>query len=288
MEFQILGPFEALVEGRRVSLRAAKPRALLAILLLHASEPVSIDRLMADLWAGRPPATAGKTLQTYVSQLRKALGDRTIVTGPAGYQLNVERDRLDAHRFERLLAEARGAEPAVAGDRLREALALWRGPALVDFAFEPWAQPEIGRLEELRLDALQDRVEADLALGRSAELVAELEALVAEYPLRERLRGQLMLALYRSGRQADALAAYRAARETLVEELGIEPGPALRRLERASSTRTRSSTLARSIRPSAQPADRCRAWPRARPLSWAVRRSCERSARCSAAPMFDS
>ena len=232
MEFQILGPFEALAEGRRVSLRAAKPRALLAILLLHAGEPVSIDRLIADLWAGRPPATAAKILQTYVSQLRKALGDSTIVTGPAGYQLNVERDSLDAHRFERLLVEARGAEPAVASDRLREALAVWRGPALVDFAFEPWAQAEIGRLEELRLDALQDRLEADLALGRAAELVAELEALIAEYPLRERLRGQLMLALYRSGRQADALAAYRAARETLVEELGIEPGPALRRLER--------------------------------------------------------
>jgi predicted ATPase/DNA-binding SARP family transcriptional activator len=232
MEFRILGPFEALVDGRRVSLRAAKPRALLAILLLHASEPVSIDRLIADLWAGRAPATASKTLQTYVSQLRKALGDRSILTGPVGYQVNVEGDGLDAHRFERLLVEARGAEPAVAGDRLREALALWRGPALVEFSFEPWAQVEIGRLEELRLDALQDRVEADLALGRSAELVAELEALIAEHPLHERLRGQLMIALYRSGRQADALAAYRVARETLVEELGIEPGSALRRLER--------------------------------------------------------
>jgi predicted ATPase/DNA-binding SARP family transcriptional activator len=232
MEFQILGPFEALVDGRPVSLRAAKPRALLAILLLHASEAVSVDRLITDLWAGRPPATAAKTLQTYVSQLRKALGDRTIVTGPAGYLLDVERDGLDSHRFERLLVEARGAEPAVAEDRLREALALWRGPALVDFAFEPWAQSEIGRLEELRLEALQDRVEADLALGAAAELVAELETLVVEYPLRERLRGQLMLALYRSGRQADALAAYRAAREALVRELGIEPGLALRQLER--------------------------------------------------------
>jgi predicted ATPase/DNA-binding SARP family transcriptional activator len=232
MEFQILGPFEALVDGRPVSLRAAKPRALLAILLLHASETVSVDRLIADLWAGRPPATAAKTLQTYVSQLRNALGEGRIVTGPAGYLLDVERDGLDSHRFERLLVEARGAEPAVAEDRLREALALWRGPALVDFAFEPWAQSEIGRLEELRLEALQDRVEADLALGGAAELVAELETLVVEYPLRERLRGQLMLALYRSGRQADALAAYRAAREALVGELGIEPGLALRRLER--------------------------------------------------------
>ena len=233
MEFQILGPLEAFAEGRRVSPRAAKPRALLAILLLHVSESVSIDRLIADLWAGRPPATAAKILQTYVSQLRKALGDDTIVTGPVGYQLQVERESLDAHRFERLLVEARGAQPAVAGDRLREALALWRGPALVDFAFEAWAQAEIGRLEELRVEAFEERIEADLALGRAVELVAELEALIAEYPLRERLRGQLMLALYRSGRQADALAAYRAARGTLVEELGIEPGPALRRLERA-------------------------------------------------------
>src|SRR6476646_6137699 len=120
MEFQILGSFEALFEGRRVSLRAAKPRALLAILLLHAGEPVSIDRLIADLWAGGSPATAAKILQTYVSQLRKALGDSTIVTGQAGYQLEVERDGLDAHRFERLLDEARGAQPAIADDRLRD------------------------------------------------------------------------------------------------------------------------------------------------------------------------
>ena len=175
MEFQILGPFEAFIDGSRVSPRAAKQRALLAILLLHANEPVSVDRLIADLWAGRPPATAAKTVQTYVSQLRKLLGDRSIVTGSGGYQLDVERDSVDAHRFERLLVDARGMESAVAGDRLREALALWRGPALVDFAFEPWAQAEIGRLEELRLDALQDRLEADLALGRAAELVAELE-----------------------------------------------------------------------------------------------------------------
>jgi predicted ATPase/DNA-binding SARP family transcriptional activator len=232
MEFQILGPFEALVDGSRIALHAGKPRALLAILLLHAREPVSTDRLIADLWADRPPPTAAKIVQTYVSQLRKALGPEAIVTSPAGYRLDLERDRLDAHRFERLLAEARSAAPAVAADRLREALALWRGPPLVDFAFEPWAQAEIGRLEELHLDGLQDRIEADLALGRSAELVAELEALVAEHPLRERLHGQLMLALYRSGRQADALGAYRAARTTLVEKLGIEPGTALRRLER--------------------------------------------------------
>jgi predicted ATPase/DNA-binding SARP family transcriptional activator len=229
----MLGPFEARVDGCRLDLRAAKPRSLLAILLLHANEPVSSDRLIDDLWAGRPPATATKTLQTYVSQLRKALSESKIVTGPSGYWLNVERDSVDVHRFERLLGEARGADPVVAEDTLRRALALWRGPALVDFAFEPWAHAEIARLAELRLDGLQDRIEADLALGRAAELVAELESLVDQYPLRERLRGQLMLALYRSGRQADALAAYRAARATLVEKLGIEPGPILRRLERS-------------------------------------------------------
>src|SRR5262249_50614233 len=211
MEFQMLGPFEARVDGCRIELRAAKPRAVLAILLLHANQPVAIDRLIADLWAGQPPATATKTLQTYVSHLRKAFGAPGIVTGPAGYRLDVGHESLDVHRFERLLGEARGAEPTVAGDTLRSALALWRGPALVDFAYEPWAQTEIARLDELRLDALEDRIEADLALGAAAELVAELEALVGEHPLRERLRGQLMLALYRSGRQAHALPPYPAA-----------------------------------------------------------------------------
>ena len=232
IEFRVLGPLEVIDDDRVVVLSAAKPRALLAILLI-GDQPISTDRLIADLWGARPPATALKTLQTYVSQLRKVLGEQAIVTRPAGYQVRLERDSLDVHRFERLLIEAREAEPAVAGDRLRKALALWRGPALVDFAFAPWAQNEMLRLEELRLGALQDRVEADLQIGRGAELIAELEALVAEYPLREGLRGQLMLALYRSGRQADALAAYRAARVALVEQLGIEPGPELRRLERA-------------------------------------------------------
>ena len=191
------------------------------------------DRLIEDLWAGRPPATAAKVLQTYVSQLRKALGNDVIVTRPGGYELRVEPGGLDLHRFERLVTEARGAEPPAAAQSLREALALWRGPPLAEFAYESWAQGEIGRLEELHLAALQDRIDADLALGRAAELVGELERLVAEHPLAERLRGQLMLALYRSGRQAEALDAYRAARATLVEQLGIEPGSALRSLERA-------------------------------------------------------
>jgi predicted ATPase/DNA-binding SARP family transcriptional activator len=233
MHFRILGPLEAVAGGRVVALDAAKQRALLAILLLHANEPVGTDRLIDELWAGRPPATATKVLQKYVSQLRKALGNEVIVTRPSGYELRVDPGRLDLHRFERLVNEARGAEPPVAAQSLRKALSLWRGQPLVEFAYEPWAQREIGRLEELHLSALEGRIEADLALGQTSELVGELERLVAEHPLSEGLRGQLMLALYRSGRQADALAAYRTTRETLVETLGIEPGGALRRLEHA-------------------------------------------------------
>ncbi len=233
MDFRILGPLEAVAGGRVVALDAAKPRALLAILLLHANEPVGSDRLVEDLWAGRPPTTAAKILQTYVSQLRKALGNDAIVTRPAGYELRVAPDGLDLHRFERLVTEARGAEPPAAAQRLRKALSLWRGPPLVEFTYESWAQDEIGRLRELHLSALQDRIDADLALGRDGELVGELECLVAEHPLSEHLLARLMLALYRSGRQAEALAAYRAAREMLAEELGIEPGAELRQLERA-------------------------------------------------------
>ena len=233
MDFRILGPLEVVADGRVVRLNAAKPRALLAILLLHANEPVSSDRLIDDLWAGRPPATAAKVLQTYVFQLRKALGDARIVTRPTGYELSVDPTRLDLHRFERLVIEARGAAPPAGAQNLRDALALWRGPPLADFTYEPWAQAEIGRLEELRLEALQERIDADLALGRHADLIGEVELLVAQHPLLERPRGQLMLALYRSGRQADALEAYRDARETLVAQLGIEPGSALRHLEQA-------------------------------------------------------
>ena len=233
MEFRVLGPLEAVAEGRVIALDAAKPRSLLAILLLHANEPVSSERLIEDLWAGRPPATATKVLQTYVSQLRKALGADVIVTGPAGYELRVEPGGVDLHQFEALVTEARRAEPQTAAELLQDALGLWRGPPLADFAYAPWAQGEIGRLGELHLSALENRIDADLALGRASELVGELERLVDKHPLSERLRGQLMLALYRSGRQAEALAAYRAARETLVETLGIEPSDALRRLERA-------------------------------------------------------
>jgi predicted ATPase/DNA-binding SARP family transcriptional activator len=233
MEFRVLGPLEAVAEGRVVPLSAAKPRALLAILLLHANELVSSDRLIDDLWSGRPPATAAKILQKYVSQLRRALGRVVIRTASSAYGLATDAGSFDLLRFEQLVGNARAADPADANAMLREALSLWRGPPLAEFAYEPWAQSEIGRLEELRLEALQERIETDLALGGSAELLRELELLVGQHPLRERLRAQLMLALYRSGRQADALAAYREARRSLVETLGIEPTIALRQLERS-------------------------------------------------------
>jgi predicted ATPase/DNA-binding SARP family transcriptional activator len=261
VEFRLLGPLEVVAEGRVVPLDAAKPRALLAILLLHADEPVSRDLLIEELWAGRPPSSATKVLQTYVSQLRRALGSSVIGTLPSAYELRADAASLDLLRFEELVRHARGATPAEANGMLREALSLWRGRPLADFAYESWAQPEIDRLEELRLEALQERIESDLALGAGAELVGELEQLVGQYPLRERLRAQLMLALYRSGRQADALAAYRAARRALVDALGIEPALALRQLERRildqdptldrTAAEPRSAGAARS-RPSAQ------------------------------------
>ena len=236
LELRLLGPIEAERDGVPATLGGPKPRALLAALALEPGRVVSVDRLVEALWPGDPPETAAHAVQVYVSQLRKALGP-VIATRAAGYELELAPERVDLHRFSRLTQEGRaaleGGDPAAAEGALREALALWRGPALSDFLYEPFAQTEIARLEELRTVTLEERIEADLALGRHAELVAELEALVAAQPLRERPRAQLMLALYRSGRQADALAAYRTARETLVEELGIDPGPELRELEAA-------------------------------------------------------
>jgi len=238
VEFRFLGPLEAVVEGVPVELGAPQQRAVLALLLLNANEVVSRDRIVDELWGERPPATAAKLVQLYVSALRKLLDpDRSLlITRAPGYVLRVEPDALDLHRFERLVGQGRAelaeGSAATAGERFREALALWRGPALADLAFAPFAQAEIARLEERRLDAVCDRIEADLALGGSG-VVGELEALIAEHPLRERLRGQLMLALYRSGRQAEALAAYQDARRALVDGLGIEPGRELRELEQA-------------------------------------------------------
>src|SRR5215211_359091 len=235
MEFAVLGPVAARHDGRELPLGGPKQRALLAILLLHANEVVSRDRLIDGLWGERPPPTAGHTLDNYVSRLRKALGDARLSRRPPGYMLRVEGDELDLDRFERLFREGREAlargDAGGAAAKLRSGLALWRGAALADLLYEPFAATESERLEERRLMALEDRIEADLALGRSGELVPELEALVREHPLRERLLGQLMLALYRSGRQAEALAAFQAARHRLAEELGLEPGPQLRELE---------------------------------------------------------
>jgi DNA-binding SARP family transcriptional activator len=208
-------------------------RALLAFLLLHANEPVSSDRLIDEVWGPTPAKTAGASLQNYVSRLRKAIGAELLVSQPAGYVLRVDPERFDLARFERLTAEARGAEPRERAEKLRAALALWRGPALEDLAFEPFARDEVGRLEEARLAALEQRIEADLELGSAGELVGELEQLVGEQPLRERFRAQLMLALYRAGRQADALEAYQDARRVLMDELGLEPSEELRALQQA-------------------------------------------------------
>ena len=233
MDFRLLGPLEVSEQNRSVALGGLKQRSLLAVLLLHANEIVATDRLIADLWGETPPATVAKSIQSYVSRLRREFGADRLTTRPPGYVLHVGPDELDLAVFERLRAEARRAEPARAADKLRAALALWRGPPLADLAYEPFAQTEIMRLEELRLATLEERIDADLACGRHADLVGELEALAAEHPLRERLRAQLMLAFYRSGRQAEALQVYRAAQRELADELGLEPGEELRRLERA-------------------------------------------------------
>ena len=232
MEFLILGPLEVHESGRKVALPGSKPRELLAILLLHANEVVSRDRLVDELWGGAPPETAATALQVHVSQLRKALGRETVVTQAPGYLIKVDPENLDSERFERLVEESRGHEAATAAEPLQQALGLWRGPVLADLD-ETLARPERGRLEELRLSALDRRIDADLELGLHGQLVPELEGLVREDPLRERRRAQLMLGLYRCGRQADALAVYRQGQRLLQEELGLEPGEDLRRLERA-------------------------------------------------------
>jgi DNA-binding SARP family transcriptional activator len=196
MKFRLLGPLEVALGGR-------KQRSLLAVLLLQANEVVSTERLIDELWGESPPSTVGKSVQVYVSRLRKQLGGDRLITRAPGYLLRVDPSELDVACFERLLAEARRLDPEPAAERLRKALDLWRGPALADLSYEPFAQSSIARLGELRLVALEQRIEAELAIGRHAELAGELDALVAQHPLRERLRGHLMLALYRSGRQAE-------------------------------------------------------------------------------------
>jgi YVTN family beta-propeller protein len=242
--FRILGPLEVSDQGHELAIAGSKQRAVLAILLLHPNEVVSSDRLIEQLWGEQPPATAAKSLHVHVSRLRRSLDsgppnapESVIVTRGGGYLIRLEPNELDRQRFGSLMDEGTQAladgVPERAAELLREALELWRGAPLADFAYESFAQPEIARLEELRLTAVETRIEAELALGHHAQTIGELESLVDRHPFRERLRAQLMLALYRSGRQAEALRAYQDARRTLVDELGIEPGEELRGLERA-------------------------------------------------------
>jgi predicted ATPase/DNA-binding SARP family transcriptional activator len=236
VDVKLLGPLDVRVPGGTVQFEGAKQRTLFTALALRAPEPVSVDELVEALWADAPPGDGVQALQKQVSRLRQRLGATLpIERGAAGYALGLDRAAIDAHRFEELLRQARAALEAGRHDGAREdleaALALWRGPPLAEHRFEPFAQAEIGRLEELRMEAMEERIAAELAGGRDADLVGELRALVADHPLRERLRGHLMLALYRSGRQAEALEVMREGRRMLVDELGIEPGPELRRLE---------------------------------------------------------
>ncbi|HEV8250525.1 MAG TPA: AfsR/SARP family transcriptional regulator, partial [Gaiellaceae bacterium] len=269
MDFLLLGPLEVRRDGEPVEVRGSKRRALLALLILHANEVVRTDRLVDDLWGEHPPENAAAALQSHVSRLRKHLGADVLVTKPWGYVLRADPQTIDLQLFETLVAEARTLAAQERRERLRDALAVWRGPALADIASEPALVTEVARLEELRLSALEQRIDADLELGGEPGLVAELESLVAKHPLRERLRGQLILALYRAGRQAEALEAYRETRRVLVEELGIEPSPELRELEQAILRQDPALVVAPPP-PSAPPDEPSRwRWPRS-PLAIAA------------------
>src|SRR3984885_3567982 len=262
MDFRILGSLEVCDRDRPIRLGGDKQRVLLAVLLLHANEVVSADRLIDDLWGARPPPAALKALQAHISRLRKALdsngvgllddnGDRSsggsdglLMTQGHGYVLRVERGELDLDRFRAAVEEGREAlsagDAAKAAGVLRDGLALWRGPPLADFAYEAFAQAAIAQLEDLRLSALEERIDADLALGGHRDLVGELTSIVQQNPLRERVRAQLMLALYRSDRQAEALQVYQEFRRALSEQLGLDPSPGLQQLEVALLNRDAS------------------------------------------------
>jgi DNA-binding SARP family transcriptional activator/class 3 adenylate cyclase len=237
VDLRILGPLEVVINGQAVTIAARKERELLAALAVRANHVVAVDRLVDVMWGEDPPRTNAKTLQTYVGKLRRALGETSITTRPPGYSLRVEPDELDADRFERLVERARASlrddDAATAAALLDDALAMWRGDAFEEFAGVPFFDPEIVRLEELRAAAIEDRIDAQLALGQHASTIGRIEALVVEHPLRERLWSQLMLAQYGCGRQADALHTFQRARRTLIQELGIEPGPALQALEQS-------------------------------------------------------
>jgi len=262
MEFRILGPIDVVLDGRSIRLAGSRQRALLAYLLLHANEVTAGEQLLDQLWA-EPPGGGLAALQTQIYRLRRLVGERVVTSGP-GYAIRVEPGELDLERFRALLAQA-GAEevPADRSRLLREADALWRGAPLVGVD-APFARAEAEALDELRFAALEDRLEADLERGQDGELVAELSGLVARYPLRERLRGQLILALYRSDRQAEALEAYRETRRMLDAELGLEPSPALRELERAILRHDPALTLTAEA-PVLEP-------PIAEPRRWRTRR----------------
>ena len=255
MNLQLLGPVEGRLEGRPLPLGATKQRAVLAMLALQANETVSVNRLVDGLWGDEPPATATKMVQLYVSQLRRLLGDddAEIVTHGRGYQLRVDPDAVDVARFESLVEEA-GRHTGAPNDRAREALELWRGAPLANVAEEPFAAAEIRRLEELRLRAAELAVDGDLAAGRDQKALAELERLVEEHPLRERFHAQRMLALYRCGRQAEALEAYATARRQLVEEVGVEPSAELRELQ--ARILRQDPSLERPAAPPSLPAER--------------------------------
>lgn len=241
MEYRLLGPIEAAADGRVLDLGGRKLRALLALFLLHANESVPRDVLVDRLWGERPPGGAQHTLDVYISRLRKTLepaaGSQVVLTRPGAYLFVVPAEQIDVRRFERLAAEGRRAlaanQAGRAAEDLRAALSLWRGSPLADVSDEQFARPEITRLNDLWIGILEDRIEADLALGRHADLVGELLKLLPAHPLRERLYQLLMIAMYRCGRQSEALAVYQSARRMLVDELGIEPGPGLKRTERA-------------------------------------------------------
>ncbi|MDP9435460.1 MAG: AfsR/SARP family transcriptional regulator [Actinomycetota bacterium] len=244
IDVRVLGPLTVVVAGAPVDLSSRKQRALLALLALRAGHVLSVDRLVDDLRGERPPATARHALQVHVSNLRKLLGPATVVTERPGYVLRAPPEVCDANRFASLAATGRralqGGRVREASATLSEALRLWRGPALADVLSEPFAAQDAARLEELRLAVTEDRLVADLQLGRHAELVGELESLVARHPLRERLWSLLMLASYRSGRQAEALRAYAAVRDRLRDELGLDPGPSCSSSRRRSFARSRA------------------------------------------------
>jgi DNA-binding SARP family transcriptional activator len=254
MEFRILGPMEAREEGRPLALGAAKQRALLGVLLLHANEVVGSERLVDELWGEHPPRTATKLVQGYVSSLRKIVGGDVLVTRSPGYLLRVEPGQLDLIEFSRLTDEARDAGPARASDILRAALELWRGAPLADLRFEGASAVEVARLEDLRLTAHLERVENDISLGRHTDVIPDLEGLAAEHPYHERLRGQLMVALYRSGRQTESLRVYQELRRRLVDELGLEPGRELKQLEQAILVQDRALDPPALVTPPAEDA----------------------------------